>query len=106
MIIAHKQEESQQLQFESLAAIPTIWVGLMWFDRSSISTTEKITRGANYYFSKYGHSPTVVIVHPTTPVDTSNKSIFVKTSYSVLPNNFWFGDFQGSPGQPIAMEKS
>lgn len=66
-------------------------IGMLWFDNDPKSTfDQKCNRAIAYYTAKYGHAPTAIWVHPKTAI-TEIPNIAIRTSKSILPNNFWVG---------------
>jgi hypothetical protein len=74
-------------------------IGMLWFDNDTQSDlSQKIQRAASYYQQKYGKQPDLCYVHPSMAQAPMNGNpgiktggIEVKTTKSVLPNNFWIG---------------
>jgi hypothetical protein len=69
-------------------------VGMLWFDNDKARTLEeKVERAADYYKQKYGASPSVCYVHPTTleEVDFKANGVELRTAPTVQPNHFWIG---------------
>jgi hypothetical protein len=71
-------------------------IGMMWADFDSKSTFEqKCNRAIAYYTAKYGHAPTEIWVHPATAIpegiNQEIPNVAIRTSRSILPNNFWVG---------------
>ncbi len=83
-------------------------VGMLWFDNDpKAALATKVERAATYYRTKYGRTPTLCFVHPTTlsaaglPEERDGKGylaagIEVRSHRSVLPNHFWIGVNGGS----------
>ena len=67
--------------------------GLLWFDDTVRSLTDKIARAAERYQLKYGHTPNVCYVHPTmvNTQETQLGALRVLPTRTVLPNHFWLG---------------
>ena len=70
-------------------------VGMMWFDSEREQPMEsRVARAADYYRGKYGRSPTLCFVHPSTaegtlPAQVGNLEL--RPMPEVLPNHFWLG---------------
>ena len=70
-------------------------IGMLWYDDDSKrQLTEKVTRAAAYYQSKYGARPTVCYVHPSllnaAPAETI-AGVRLRPARTVLVNHFWMG---------------
>jgi hypothetical protein len=68
-------------------------IGMLWFDDSSRSLDDKITRAVTFYKEKYGSSPTHCLVHPETlnGGDGTLSGVKVQGARSVMQNHFWIG---------------
>ncbi len=69
--------------------------GMLWFDNSNITLSEKIQKAEEYYFKKYGRQPDLVLVHPSM-FDTNQRQlevgkITVRPYRPVLPGHIWIG---------------
>ncbi len=68
--------------------------GLLWFDDSPrMPSADKVVKAVRRYREKFGRSPNVCYVHPSTVVDVQALSAEVRVvvSSSVQPNHFWVG---------------
>lgn len=68
--------------------------GMLWFDNDPKSDLAvKILRASEYYQKKYGQTPDVCFVNPSTNVEVPSKSfsVEVKVNQMILPNHFWLG---------------
>jgi len=67
--------------------------GLLWFDDTVRSLTDKVVRAADRYQQKYGHTPNVCYVHPTMidNQETQLGAVRLLPTRTVLPNHFWLG---------------
>jgi hypothetical protein len=65
-------------------------IGLMYFDNSKKSFTEKCEGAIAYYTAKYGHAPNEIWIHPKTAI-TEIPNVAIRLSRSILPNHFWIG---------------
>lgn len=65
-------------------------IGMLWFDNSKSPLSTKIEGAVSYYEQKYGHKPTLAVVHPATAID-KDCNIEIETSRSILPNHIWLG---------------
>jgi len=68
--------------------------GMLWFDNDpKIDFSVKITRALEYYQKKYGQSPNICFVNPSTNIETPAKSlgVDVQVNQMILPNHFWLG---------------
>jgi len=80
-------------------------IGMLWFDDSTRSLDEKINRAAAFYAEKYGRTPTLCIVNPTTAQgEGSFGGVQVRPARFVLPHHFMVGiederpNVKGTPG--------
>jgi len=70
--------------------------GMLWFDDSAKTLTEKVTQAAAYYQRKYHQRPNLCLVHPSalkgnpTP-KIDDIEIAMGVNGSVLPDHFWLG---------------
>ena len=65
-------------------------IGMPWFDNDTKTDLEtKVHRAADYYHNKYGRTPNICFVNPSTSgIDTyKNNGIELRTTL----NNFWIG---------------
>jgi len=68
--------------------------GLLWFDDSPrLSLADKVVDAVRHYREKFGRSPNVCYVHPSTMTDAkaAPAEVRVVTSTTVQPNHFWVG---------------
>jgi hypothetical protein len=68
--------------------------GMLWFDDDpKIDLSAKILRATEYYQKKYGQTPNICFVHPSTKVEVPAKSfgVDVQVNQMILPNHFWLG---------------
>ncbi len=68
--------------------------GLLWFDDSpKVSLANKVLDAVRHYREKFGRSPNVCYVHPSTWAGSQAASAEVRvvTSATVQPNHFWIG---------------
>jgi hypothetical protein len=70
--------------------------GLLWFDNDKARKLEdKVARAAAHYQRKFGQSPQLCYVNPTTLDNAGGNvrvgSVEVLTSRTVLPHHFWLG---------------
>jgi hypothetical protein len=74
--------------------------GMMWFDNDpKTALPDKVARAAEYYRSKYGHSPDVCLVNPgmlPQPVLQTGR-IQVRPMRTVLPGHLWIGVEESLP---------
>jgi hypothetical protein len=77
-------------------------IGMLWFDNDpKIVLSIKVARAADYYRKKYGQSPTLCFVHPSTMLGTTpdpeteaslkRAGIEIRSTRTILPNHFWIG---------------
>ena len=80
-------------------------IGMLWIDADSKkSFTEKCNRAIEYYTEKYGKKPTMIMVHPSTIIE-SLPEVEIKKSRSVLPKHFWVGIEDQMPVYLIHLDK-
>lgn len=70
--------------------------GMLWFDNSDTTLEQKVQRGVKYYMDKYGKSPNLCLVHPTSFLDTDSRTVqvgdvSVRPYRPVLPGHLWIG---------------
>jgi hypothetical protein len=72
--------------------------GLLWFDDDPRrQLEEKVQRAAMHYERKYGLSPTLCFVHPSTLNGNGGGAVKkageveIRPGRSVLPDHFWLG---------------
>jgi hypothetical protein len=74
--------------------------GMMWFDNDpKTALTDKVTRAAEYYKSKYGHAPDICLVNPgmmSEPM-TQTGRIQIRPMRTVLPGHLWIGVDEKAP---------
>jgi hypothetical protein len=75
-------------------------IGMMWFDNDpKTDLTEKISRAAEYYRSKYGRNPDVCLVNPAVYDKSKMQTgkILVRPLRTVLPGHLWIGVDEKAP---------
>ena len=72
--------------------------GMLWFDDSKRTLSEKVKSAAIYYQKKYGRTPDMVLVHPSMMTADSDGTVMhygteihVRPYRSVLPGHLWVG---------------
>lgn len=68
--------------------------GMMWFDNDPKTTLiTKIERAADYYRSKYGHTPNICMVNPKSMPEIlpETGNISLRAQRMVLPGHLWIG---------------
>ena len=70
--------------------------GMLWFDNSDTTLEQKVQKGVSYYVDKYGKSPNLCLVHPTSFSDTDSRTmqvgnVLVRPYRPVLPGHLWIG---------------
>lgn len=71
--------------------------GMLWFDNSQKTLSEKVKIAATYFQKKYGRTPDMVLVNPgmmSAEVESLpfyGKEIHVRPYRSVLPDHLWVG---------------
>lgn len=66
--------------------------GMLWFDDSKDSLIAKINKALEYYVKKYGRTPNLVLVHPSTMEGQQlPENITVRPYRPVLPGHLWLG---------------
>jgi hypothetical protein len=70
-------------------------VGMLWLDGDlQVDLVARIERAAVYYRDKYGRSPNLCVIHPSTAGEDNLGSVIgvdVRTSAAVQPDHFWLG---------------
>ncbi|HLC03780.1 MAG TPA: hypothetical protein VJK02_12135 [Anaerolineales bacterium] len=70
-------------------------VGMLWLDDDRrMAINDRVDRAVAYYRGKYGRSPNLCIVHPSTLGEEDSPAtgnVEVRTSISVLPDHLWLG---------------
>jgi hypothetical protein len=68
-------------------------VGMLWFDDSKASLSDKVKQAVDYYRQKYGHGPTHCLVNPKTLGDGKGQisGVVVREAHNVMPNHYWIG---------------
>lgn len=68
-------------------------IGMLWFDSNpGRPVRERVALAADYYKEKYGRSPNLCFVHPSTLPEKANLgAVKVRPLGTVLPNHFWLG---------------
>ena len=70
-------------------------IGMLWFDGDlQVDLGVRIERAAIYYRDKYGRSPNLCVIHPSTAGENHPDSVIgvdVRTSAAVQPDHFWVG---------------
>lgn len=66
-------------------------IGMLWFDNSKKPLSEKIEGAKDFYFKKYGRTPTKFFVSLKAEIDPGCNGLNVEKSRSVLPNHIWVG---------------
>jgi hypothetical protein len=66
---------------------------MLWFDNSDATLAQKIAKAVAYYKNKYGHAPTLCLVHPNMIADQKMdlEGITVRPYRPVLPGHLWIG---------------
>lgn len=76
--------------------------GMLWFDNSNSTLTAKIRKAADYYRTKYGRAPELVLVNPNMLKDEKLDEltgITVRAYRPVLPGHIWIG-IEDKPTEP------
>ena len=68
-------------------------VGMLWFDDSPASLSDKLNQAVAYYRQKYGHGPTHCLVNPKTlgAGKGTISGVVVREAHNVMPNHYWIG---------------
>jgi hypothetical protein len=69
-------------------------IGMLWFDDGPRPIDDKVERASSYYAGKYGRTPTVCLIHPTTlnGGERAVAGVQLRAAASVLPDHFWIGE--------------
>ena len=67
--------------------------GMLWFDDSPTTLTDKIQKAVDYYHKKYGRHQDLCLVHPNMLKDSKldHEKITVRAYRPVLPGHIWVG---------------
>lgn len=78
--------------------------GMLWFDNSNIALVQKIQKAVDYYEKKYGRTPDLCLVHPSTLAPGASTGVILPDSgvgegmpltvrpyRPVLPGHIWIG---------------
>lgn len=66
--------------------------GMLWFDDSKDTLPVKVKKAFDYYMKKYGRTPDLVLVHPSTMEGQQlPDGITVRPYRPVLPGHIWIG---------------
>jgi hypothetical protein len=79
-------------------------VGLLWFDDDPGRRLEdKVLRAAQHYERKYGHTPTLCLVHRAAVGNGGRPrkagAVEIRVGRSVLPHHFWIGVAEDDKGR-------
>lgn len=68
---------------------------MLWFDNSQTSLNIKIQKAVEYYIKKYGRTPDLCLVHPSTLEGNThlslNDKLTIRPYRPVLPGHLWLG---------------
>ncbi len=68
--------------------------GLLWYDNSSKSISDKIEAAARRYKEKFGAPPDMCFVNPNDLENAKakpNVKIHIATKTTIMPNHIWLG---------------
>jgi len=70
-------------------------IGMLWYDNDPHTELEiKVVRAATYYTKKYGESPNLCLVHPSTLGENrpfNGNDLELRRSPYIRPHHFWIG---------------
>jgi len=70
-------------------------IGMLWFDNSSQTLSQKVKEAAAYYLKKYRLKPNLCLVHPSAIEDTAwgkmDNGITIRPWRPILPGHLWIG---------------
>lgn len=78
--------------------------GMLWFDNSTISLSDKVRKALAYYEKKYGRVPNVVLVHPSAG-DAQIDGVTIRHYRPVLPGHIWVGMEEFKEAEPAEAEE-
>lgn len=66
-------------------------IGMLWYDASP--SLVGLQRAVDYYAQKYGESPTICQVHPSTAAKLAGEieGLEIRQVKNVLPDHYWLG---------------
>ncbi len=70
-------------------------VGMLWYDNDPHTALKaKVERAADYYHKKYGHLPTLCLVHPSmlTGPNSGAGAVTIRSHRAILPGHLWIGE--------------
>jgi len=70
-------------------------IGMLWYDNDPHTALKaKVERAADYYNKKYGHLPTLCLVHPSMLVgpNSGTGKIAIRSHRAILPGHLWIGE--------------
>jgi hypothetical protein len=68
--------------------------GMLWFDDGPQGLNDKVARAVSFYATKYGRTPTVCLVHPSTTAGAelaAVSGVVLRETRAILPNHFLVG---------------
>ena len=68
--------------------------GMLWFDDGPQGLKDKVARAVSFYATKYGRTPTVCLVHPSTTAGAevaAVSGVVLRETRAILPNHFLVG---------------
>lgn len=75
---------------------------LFWIEQPGASLEEKVLWAADSYQKKYGHAPTLCLVHPSLlKGNTRLGRLRLEPKKSILPNYLWIG-IAADAAKPLA----
>lgn len=83
-------------------------VGMLWFDDGPRSFKEKVHSAVDFYTEKYGQTPTLCMVNPSTinGGEETVAGVQVRPARTVIPHHFWIGiEKTNEPDQPSKKTK-
>ena len=70
-------------------------IGLLWYDNSKNSVTDKVQQAAAHYEKKFGQSANYCMIHPSMlaekEADLHLEQIAIECNNAVLPHHYWIG---------------
>jgi hypothetical protein len=79
-------------------------VGMLWFDDSPKSISDRVKRAVEFYSEKYGQQPTLCLVNPEM-LDAEEgviAGIQIRRARLIMPGHFWIGIDDNADGKQVS----
>ena len=83
-------------------------VGMLWFDDSPKSISDRVKRAVDFYAEKYGQQPTLCLVNPKMLEAEEGviAGIQVRRARLIMPGHFWIGIDDKADGKRIPARRT